>query len=173
MLGSGAEIIRAVKWFSQCSTPKLRNKTNQENYHFDFDQSAKAERRIRPISGEETPGANQDFGINHIIRWPRKVTYWYTMIIAFCNGCLRIGNNVMKISFFNVLRDREAQKIGTFHTNANENIAHMMHWQSILTTILIPITKWFHVRCHFTVDVPVKLSSMFLVHSKLFVILLQ
>lgn len=35
-----------------------------------------------------------------------------------------------KLVFFNVLRDREAQKIGTFHINANENIAHMMHWQS-------------------------------------------
>lgn len=71
--GSGGGIISSVKWFSRHSTPELWNKTNQENYHFDFDQSAGAELWI---SKDETPGANQDCGINHIIRMVRKVTHW-------------------------------------------------------------------------------------------------
>lgn len=81
--GSGGGIINSVKWFSRRSTPELWNKTNQENHCFDFDQSAKAELWIRPISRDKTPGANQDFGIHHIIRMARKVTYWYTTLIAF------------------------------------------------------------------------------------------
>lgn len=81
--GSRGAIISSVKWFSCRSTPELWNKTNQENHHFDFDQSTRAELWIRPISGDETPGANQDCGINHVIRMARKVTYRYTMLIAF------------------------------------------------------------------------------------------
>lgn len=91
--GSGGGIISSVKWFSRRSTPELWNKTNQENHHFDFDQSAKAKLWI---SRDETPGANLDWGINHIIRIVSTVIFWYTMLIALKNVCPRFCDTVLK-----------------------------------------------------------------------------
>ncbi len=98
--GSGGGIISSVKCFSRRSTPELWNKTNQENHHFDFDQSATAELWIRPISRDETPGANQHCGINHIIRMARKVTYWYTMLIAFAMAAPELAILLWKWGLF-------------------------------------------------------------------------
>lgn len=143
-LGSEAGIISGVKWFSEQSTPELWNKTNQENHHFDFDQSAKAEHWIRLICRHKTPGANYDFGVNHIIRRVTKVTCWYAMLIAFRMLASELAILLWKWVVLCVERLRGSE---SWHSPQKwkENIGQMMHWQhstvAPLTTMLILITK--------------------------------
>lgn len=77
--------------------------TNQPKQNIELDQSAET----------KTPGANQDFGIKHIIRRARKVTCWHTMLIAFAMEASEWAILLCIFVFFCVLRGREAQKVGT------------------------------------------------------------
>lgn len=121
--GSGGGIISSVKWFSRHSTPELWNKTNQENHHFDFDQSAKAKLWI---SRDETPGANQDRGIDHIIRTVHRVTYWYSMLIAYKMSAQNDTALKIRRVLIHVFWGKVAQKVCTLEINARENTAHII-----------------------------------------------